>query len=325
MRLFHPADFEQGADIMPRRLFFHEVSPVKSSSMVSLNPIEQGSSPLTFLISDAKQSKNFRLSTPCIVPTKYIFDVLLSKLLSPFLMSAPVKAFLPIKRDVNGSWVPLKESELYGHADTAIALRAFTHISKEIGKLDGISSPTTDTVWQRINFRNKIGKQAFTDKGYLVFTGAGGSDICSAIVDLGRIPCEKLIIDQTLYWAWVKTKEEAIYLCGMFNSDAANCLIKAYQPRGQQGERHVHELAFGVTPPFNPELESHVEVVRSTEALISEYHQYLDSGKRNNKDFLKWLAPSQKLAVRRSKLWDVLKSLPSYKAYEVACRNVYGR
>src|SRR5690606_32615383 len=96
--LFHPADFEQGADIMPRRLFFHEVASTPRAGMVSLAPIEQGASALTFLVSDAKQSKDFRLSTPCVVREQYVFDVLLSKLLSPFRVAHAVKAFLPIKK-----------------------------------------------------------------------------------------------------------------------------------------------------------------------------------------------------------------------------------
>jgi len=321
--LFHPADFEQGADIMPRRLFFYEVTELKDSDMVSLKPIEQGSSALTFLVDDAKQSKDFKLFTPCTVPEKYICDVMLSKLLSPFHVAQPVKAFLPIRKDEKWSWVALTESELKGHADSAVAMRAFASISKEIGKLDSISSPTIDSIWKRINFRNKIGKQTFTDKGYLVFTGAGGSDICSAIVALEEMTHKKLIIDQTLYWAWVKIREEALYLCGMFNSEAANERIKAYQPRGQQGERHIHELVFGITPPFDPSKKSHSEVVRTTKALVSDYYAYLEAGKRNRNDSLKWLDASRKLSTRRSRLWDVIKSLPAYEPYKTACKRAY--
>lgn len=322
--LFHPANFEQGADIMPRKLFFHEVVPTKKTNMVSLEPIKQGSSNLTFLVNDTKQCKNFRLSTPCIVPKEYIFDVLLSKLLSPFIVASPVKAFLPIARDPSGSWAPLSEFEITRCKDTAVALRAFTHISKEIAKLDDVPQKTIKNIWGRINFRNKIGKQLISDKGYLVLTGAGGSDICAAYLSVEDISSHRLIIDQTLYWAWVKTRAEAIYLTGMLNSEAANELIKAFQPRGQQGERHIHELAFGITPPFDLTQEVHAEVVRATEVLCTEYHAHINEAKKSKDGFLRWLHPSQNLARRRSKLRDVIKSLPSYESYTNACKNIYG-
>lgn len=322
-KLFHPADFEQGADIMPRRLFFYETTRLRDSNMVSLKSIERGSSALTFLVDDAKQLKDFKLFTPCNVPEKYIFDVLISKLLSPFLMALPVKALLPIKKDAKGQWVALTESELKGHSDSIVAARAFASISKEIGKLDGIASPTIDSIWKRINFRNKIGKQTFADEGYLIFTGAGGSDICSAFVSLDNISHKKLLIDQTLYWAWVKTEEEALYLCGIFNSEAANDRIKAYQPRGQQGERHIHELVFGITPPYDSSKKAHQEVVRSTKVLISDYYAYLEAEKKCKNESLKWLDPSRKLSTRRSRLWEAIKSLPSYEPYKKACENIF--
>jgi hypothetical protein len=190
--------------------------------------------------------------------------------------------------------------------------------------LDGVAKTTFDNIWKRLNFRNKVGKQIIGSKGYLVFTGAGGSDVCSASLALGDVPHQKLLIDQTLYWAWVETRDEATYLCGMLNSEAANKLIKAFQPRGQQGERHIHELAFGMTPPFDSAQEAHAEVVRTTEALLREYHSRIEAAEQNKDEFLQWLDPARDLAKRRSRLRDVIKSLPSYEAYAIACRNVYG-
>lgn len=322
--IFHPADFEQGADIMPRRLFFHEVNPSGRQGMVELTPIERGSSPLTFLVNDAKQCKDFRVATPCVVPDRFIYDILLSKLVSPFMVADSVKAFLPIKRDESGTWTGYSEAELQVNADDETALRVFRTLSAEIGKLDKNDSPEFGNVWSRLNYRNKIGKQNFDSSGYLVLTGAGGSDVCSALVALENYPDEKLIIDQTLYWAWVGTREEALYLTGMLNSEAANESIKAFQPRGQQGERHVHELAFNITPPFDNAQELHAEVVRTTDSLIKEYRAHVSHAVSAGEDWVQWLDPSKDLARRRSKLRDIIRSLPSYGAYSAACAAVYG-
>jgi len=325
--LFHPADFEQGADIMPRRLFFHEVRNAETSGMVSLAPIQEGTSNLTFLVSDAKQLKDFRLSVPCVVSEKYVFHVLMSKMLSPFHLAHSAKAFLPLKRNDSGEWTPTSEFDLSRDAADASALRAFKQIAKEIAKLDDVAPEAIfEGMWRRLNFRNKIGKQSIIDgEGYLVLTGAGGSDICAAFLDLRINSHNKLLIDQTLYWALVSTEEEALYLTGLLNSDAANELIKAFQPRGQQGERHIHELAFGITPPFDSEQQSHMEVVNATKTLLREYLAFVKSKQEaGDREFLQWLAPSKSLARRRSKLRDAISTLPAFADYASACRAVYG-
>jgi len=326
-QLFHPADFEQGADLMPRRLFFHEVSETEIPGMMSLAPIEEGASGLTYLVSDVKQSMDFRLFFPCVVPERHIFLVLLSKMLSPFLLAEPAKAFLPLKRTDSGEWMSLSQFDLSQDAADASALRAFKQIAEEIAKLDDIASDAIfKGMWSRLNFRNKIVKQSIIDgEGYIVFTGAGGSDVCSAFLDLHASSRNKLLIDQTLYWTLVSTEEEALYLTGLLNSDAANELIKAFQPRGQQGERHIHELAFGITPPFDSEQQSHMEVVNATKTLLREYLAFVKSKQEaGDRGFLQWLAPSKSLARRRSKLRDAIRTLPAFADYASACRAVYG-
>lgn len=324
--LFHPAEFEQGADIMPRRLFFHDVQATDDPTLVSLAPIDEGTSQKAYLTKDAKQCKRFKLPTPCIVPEKHLYDVLISKMLSPFVVAQPAKAFLPITRNEAREWGPLSQFDLSQSAADEPALRAFGLIAKEIGKLDGLKAGQHFSgMWDRLNFRNKIGKQSgLSDQGFLVLTGAGGSDICAALLDLSAIESARLLIDQTLYWAPVSTEDEALYLTGLLNSNAANELIKAFQPRGQQGERHIHELAFGITPPYDPEEESHVAVVRATRTLLGEYVALIEANRDLDDSFVRWLDPGKSLARRRSVLRKTIEKLPSYRAYSSACSAVYG-
>jgi hypothetical protein len=323
---FHPADFEQGADIMPRRLFFHEVSPVGNSGLSKLVPIDVDS-PVYFLVNDAKQCKDFALVSPCVVQDEFLFDILISKLMSPFIMASPVKAFLPIRHGTSGNWERWTDQELLVKAKYRAVQKAFESIAGEVAKMKAGAAKAdhAERIWERINFRNKVGKQVIPSNGYLVFTGAGGSDICSAFIDLGRIPAEKLIVDQTLYWAHVESRGAALYLTGLFNSEAANQLIKAFQPRGQQGERHIHELAFGITPPFDPSRPEHVEVVKATARLMSEYDKARQFAMKKGDDgVLQWLDPGKDLAKRRSRLRGIIRELPGYRDYENACRAVYG-
>src|SRR5205814_3001081 len=62
---FDPAGFKQGADIMPRTLWFHEVEPVPASrgtSQSRLRRIDPKSSRLGFLVKEAKKFDSFAIS-----------------------------------------------------------------------------------------------------------------------------------------------------------------------------------------------------------------------------------------------------------------------
>lgn len=337
--IFSPANFQQGADIMPRRFWLHEATHLPKKNAYSLTSIEINS-PLKFLMSDAKEMKDFRLGAKCVVPESLVYDFLLSKLVAPFLISRPVKAFLPIKRNELNDWECLSFTEMAG---VAKAKRAQAEFSKMATLLYG--SGHFQNFWKSpngkkgLNYRNKLSKQSsITGDGYLVFSGAGGKNVCSAILPMHQVPRpDRIIIDQTLYWVQIKSLREAIYLCGMLNSDPVNELIKTFQPRGQQGERHVHELAFGITPPFDKTRPDHLEVVRTTILLTKEYYNRLRTAKRTVRmaeikgekvdkqelRIVEAMPPTKRLQNRRKTLKEVLYSLDAYKTYDAACRAIY--
>lgn len=102
MMVFIPAVFKQGADLMPRTFYFHDFS-LLDYSYWELNPIDLGTSRLAFTIKDAKNFKTFRCDPRTVIPDEYIYDVLLSNLLTPFEILRPLKTILPIKK-VNNKW-----------------------------------------------------------------------------------------------------------------------------------------------------------------------------------------------------------------------------
>lgn len=313
---FEPAQFRQGADIMPRALLFHEITEVVNGSMGkqwSVKPIDTSTSSLSYVLRDAKKNKDFKI-TPRTVPDRIVFEVLLSNLLTPFEVSTPLKALLPIERKNGGGWSALSSVSL---AATPTAKAAFDLILAAMG-----SGKTIEDLFETIDSdRRKLTNQIIPDSGYLVFTGAGGSLVCSAYLRLSADVVKKLVIDQTLYWAHVQSEDEAVYLVGLFNSDAVNSVIKDFQPRGAFGERHIHKLAHEATPPFDPSQESHLDVVRNTKRLIEQYTEL----KTCNSDLLKLLNPNDSaLARRRTQIRFVLRNLDSYPSYEMSCRNLYG-
>ncbi len=83
--------------------------------------------------------------------------------------------------------------------------------------------------------------------GWLVFMGAGGSNVCAAYALASALPQDRTVIDQTLYWTEVATKDEAVYLTGLLNSTAINQVIREFQPVGQFGATHPQIAARGHT------------------------------------------------------------------------------
>jgi len=312
---FNPAPFRQGADVMPRTLIFHEIAPAPAPSgrvQWSVKPIDKSTSTLGFVIKDAKKHKGFRI-TPRTVPDRYIFDVLTSNLLTPFELGTALKGFLPIEKNAQNNWGPVTPITL---AAEPAAKAAFDEILAEFGSTD-----LTKYFAAIDSDRKKLTQQHVPASGYLVVTGAGGKVVCAAHAPVTAFRIDRLILDQTLYWAPVGTEDEALYLAGALNSEAVNKVIQEFQPRGAFGERHVHTLAHEATPKYDPDEVSHQEVATTTQQLFAEYL----AEKSSSKALQNMLDPNgSKLDVRRRKIRDVIKHLPSYQQYEAACSSLYG-
>lgn len=313
---FNPAPFRQGADIMPRTLLFHEVAAVATSGgkrQWNVRPIDKSTSRLRFVVKDSKKNKTFKV-TPSTVPDRIVFDVLTSNLLTPFELVAPLKAVLPIEKSKSGKWGPISAVAL---AATPSAKMVIDEILAGYG-----NGKTIQDLFDALDSdRKKLTQQQLPTSGYLVFTGAGGKWVCGVHAPVAAFNIAKLIVDQTLYWAAVETEDEAIYLTGLFNSDAINRVIQDFQPRGAFGERHVHKLAHEATPPFDPLQAAHQDVVQQARTLLVEYAVL----KARDKELVALLDPNTStLAARRRKIRMKIRKLPSYEAYELACRNLYG-
>ncbi|MFH0853728.1 MAG: hypothetical protein V1853_04975 [bacterium] len=313
---FEPANFRQGADIMPRTLFFHELSTAPQArrrAQWSVNPIDRESSNIAFAVKDAKKSINFHL-TSCVLPDDLFFDVFISHLLTPFHLSTPIRALLPIRKGDGGEWHALHDSEI-----TAIGpsvANAFREMCETISP-----TSTVEDLWALIDTRNKLSQQKIVPSGYLVVTGTSGEIVCSAFIETNVSNVDRLIIDQTLNWAQVNTLDEALYLTGLLNSEAINDVIRDFQPEGAFGRRHIHSLPFRATPPFDPTQSLHQDVVAQTRALMREYENVIAS----DHDAQAALNPNaSSLAMRRRIIGRKIRALPTYTNYSIVCKDLYG-
>lgn len=306
-----PADFRQGADVMPRTLVFHSLikSGANSWNVSSIS----ATSKERYLKADAKSHKTFSLSVSGLSDS-VVFDVLLSHHLTPFDIGGGAKGLLPIARGAGGAWSALSLM------DIALKGQATENACKSIlGALEAEATP--QTFFDRVETDRKKLTSQLWGAGWFVFMGAGGSNVCAAFAPTSDFPQAKTVIDQTLYWAVVATREEAVYLTGLLNSTAINQVIREFQPIGQFGERHIHKLPLGVTPPFDPANPAHMDVVAATERVITEWSEFKAKNAGLVDDLLN--PNKSKLHVRRRKIKEIFASLPSWENYENACKAIY--
>jgi hypothetical protein len=302
--------FLQGADIMPRTLVFHKAIRQPNGKW-SLLPIPRKNDELSYLVSGAKEHKEFSINVQN-VDDQFMFEFYQSNHLLPFIVCDPAMAFLPMKRD-NEIFIAVDEAEIasYGSATSA----AFARIFAEAGE-------SAVEYFNRINMRNKLNPQKFnnlSDEAQLVFVGAGGGYTCAAYIPVTQINREKTIIDQTLYWHIALSEDEALYICALLNSRALDEIIADFQPVGAMGRRHVHKLPYAVTPPFNPDNEAHILVVEKARALKDKLYNDM-----NDSQLAQYIPPSRStLQVRRSKVREFIHGLQESADYEDACKGVY--
>jgi hypothetical protein len=234
--LFMAVSFTQGADVMPRTTYFHNITKATGAgNRYRIAPFGLEDDGSDYRVKDAKKFKEFRI-TPRVVEGQYIFDVLLSSHLAAFVLAKPTKTFLPVIKDTTEGWQPGNTTNLAASPQTQAAVN-------EILAAYGGAKTLPDLFVDINTVRRKLQVQMFPEDSYLVVYGAGGGIPCSAYLKTSDYDLDKLIIDQTLYWHVTDDEEEAIYLTGMLNSESIDMLITDFQPIGSFGERHVHKLA----------------------------------------------------------------------------------
>jgi len=307
---FDPAPFRQGADLMPRTAWFHEFKTYGINRSV-IEPLTSSSDDW-FLIRDAKNNKSFRFRSGTVVSREFVKDALLSNHLCPFTLASINQMLIP-SVFTGFEWRALLEEDLISAPGATES--AFQEICQELGT-DDIAA-----LYQRIDIRGKLKNQVWPDDSFLVFSGTGGANPCAAWALPYTFMPGETVFDQTLYWAPVSTLEEAAYLTGAINSPACAELIAPFQPRGQQGKRHIHKLPFGVTPPFDREDDLHWELSQATLELQTAWQQILitdlEAQRRTQPNH-------SNLQNRRKWVMKVLRNFDEWERYEKAAAALYG-
>jgi len=297
---------QQGADLMPRTAVCIDVVNTTGSERRVDTP--RRGSRWAFTVKAAKELKKSRF--PGYIAPRFIYRIVQSENLLPFVLGkhcAPIA--VPAVRDKSGAWRKYDEASIrqMGFVETARRFAKINARLKKIGKGKSLQ--------ERIDERGKLSKQIFGKAGYLIVAGAGGKNICAACLPLDE--ARGTIIDQTLYWKVVRSKEEALFCVGMLNSHAMTEAITPFNPKGSFGERHIHALPYHLMPAFDPNNEDHARIAQlaedaTTQALsIVTGDKYLDD-------------PTRALTRRRSRLRAKLLEIESIRRLEDLCGAILG-
>ena len=297
--------WSQGADIMPRRLVFFNVT-LATRKRMTISTIQR-TSPNSFLVNDAKKHKNFKIRKRTI-SKRFVHRVYLSKHLAPFALAPSSWAVLP-------ALFSGRRRRLAHETDISIDPQAAAHF-KRIIKVSDFDS--LDDWWDAgIDMRGKLSQQSHSAGSWVVVYGAGGA--IPAAAHFRNTVSEPIIIDQTLYWAKCSSENEALYLVGMINSQAIRDQIDGYPPIGEFGERHLHLLPAQAIPKYEPLNNAHLAVVDSTRALIRGLKAVAATNPRIAADF----KTSTRMPARRTRLRSAIQRLRAADVYEDACRAIY--
>ncbi|MBQ6411920.1 MAG: N-6 DNA methylase [Ruminococcus sp.] len=303
----NPVKFKQGCDLFPRTALFHQFTR-RTNGNWDIAPIER-TSDLWYLINDSKKAICNELSANN-VDNQYVFDAFISKHLSPFIMSSPAKVLIPGKK-INNNWVPITDAEL------ALMNASTSYVFREIS--GAVGENLVPYLVSTINIYGKLYHQRFEENEWMVLSSASGANPCATYIKLDDFDSERLVIDQTLYWFVTDSEEEATFITGLLNSTVLAESISDFQPEGGFGKRHIHSLPYKIIPSFNPEDETHLEVVSATRELISEWRTICE----NDDIFEATLNPNKgTLNSRRRKQQGKIKTLESFERYDLACSSV---
>lgn len=303
--------FEQGFDAFPRTAVFFE-SARQPNGFWSLSSIPLQGSDLSYLVSDAKKAKTFVINPMMNVDPSLMFKTIISKQVMPFLTVDPVMIFLPLKY-MNG------EVKLLSDIDRA-SLNSPTNqmIDTVLECSDNGERVYSDyfDYLEKINFRSKLSKGLSSKKLWQVVYGASGENLAATVIGLSHDSVHVFAADQTLYWLGCDSEAEAMFYCGLLNSNALNMAIKEFQPEGNFGKRHIHTLPLNFIPSYDDTNEQHLAVSELTKKMFQRIEESIEL----DAELHQLTIPSNgTLASRRTKYKNKISEYKEYEELEQAC------
>ena len=134
------------------------------------------------------------------------------------------------------------------------------------------------TFKKRINYQNTLSNQFPIKKIRVAYTSSGSRVSCTTITDLSSV------IDTSLYWTFVNSKNESLYLEGILNSESLRLMFENLQSEGSFGKRHIsRNLLKPNIPKYDKNDLLHQDIIKNTANLKKEVSQIDISGMSESK------------------------------------------
>lgn len=229
--------FKTGVCIFPRAFYF--ITPIQIHTKL----IEAKTSH-EILARFTKEP--WKISLNGWIESKFVYYTLLGWEVLPYISADFRLVVLPIEKD-GARFCLLGIEDMYKKNYSAVA-KWFETVDKIWRERRTSSSENRfPSIFDRFNYGNLLKHQSPTRR-FVVAYNATGSNITSCIVDRQELTSPRNdVLGPNDFIADVKTwiyetdnYDEALYLCGILNSDIINKMIKPFQPQGLGGARAIH-------------------------------------------------------------------------------------
>ena len=246
--------FRQGAILLPRRLVLVERIQTGAIPPNPETPLVRGKA--------GNQDKDpWKYVTPPrgIVEQEFLRPALLGASIAAFRVIHPLEAVIP--------WDEAS-SELLDSAKASE--KGFVRLAQWLRKTEGLwtsNGKGRRTLLEQYDYFSQLSKQFPIPSVRVVYTKAGTNLVAAVVRDTSAV------IDHKLYWGTAEI-DEALYLCGILNTETVRQQVEQYQSQGQWGARDFDKYVFNVPiPTYDSKLPLHrdiVAVAKTAESVARE-------------------------------------------------------
>ena len=245
--------FRQGATIVPRNLFFVEVTqdvPDLDDRLVTVRTDRE----VQKLAKPPWKAHTLQGR----VHSRFLYRTAQSRSLLPFVCVDPSLVVLPVL-PADGD-----RAALAPHAPDRLLAEGYLDTADWFTRADAVwdahrtqrnrKNGTTLLDW--LDYSGKLTSQSSATR-YLVLYTSSAKDANACVIDQGTFD-RPFVVDHVSYWYGTDDRDEADFLAAFLNAETPNRIIKDFQARGLFGARHVHKTILDVPlPAFDGSVRRH--------------------------------------------------------------------
>ena len=126
-----------------------------------------------------------------------------------------------------------------------------------------------------LNWQNKLTNQKL-NLPFLIIYNSSGKDAYATLIDRQAFSLE-FVADHKSYWLGLESKDEALYIISILNSNVPNTLMKDFQTKGLFGARDVSKKILDIYfPRFEGTNEVHLKLAELSETAHKKAAKYLE-------------------------------------------------